>query len=191
MAMEAEGKVTRGAQKLQGALGALEIDLKDKLVLDIGSSTGGFTEVALKSGARKVVAAEKGTGQMRGDLVMDGRVELHEKTDIFDFEMLERPDVVLADVSFVSLRKVLIYAKRHLVGEGTKFLVMLKPQFEVDGAALHKGVIKSSKVRREAIKEFEVWLKDNGFVVLGKRDNELMGRFGNQERFYYLQIAGA
>jgi len=95
--------------------------------------------------------------------------------------------VILADVSFVSLREVLLYAKKYLAREGTEFLVLLKPQFEVRGGALHRGVVKNSRVRREVVGEFERWLRLNGFVVMGKRDSEVEGRFGNRERFYWLR----
>ena len=181
--------VTRAGQKLEGALKAFAVDLRGKVVLDIGSSTGGFTEMALKKGAKKVVAVEKGTQQMRFDLAMDRKVELHEKTDIFDFKMQKKPDVILIDVSFVSLRDILAHVKRKLAGADTAILAMLKPQFEMSDEVLNRGVMKNSRVRREAIKAFEVWLKSNGFVVLDKRDNEVVGRFGNQERFYYLKIS--
>jgi len=185
-----DGDVTRAEQKLMGAVGAFGIDFRGKTVLDIGSSTGGFTKLALERGAAKVVAVEKGTRQMRGELAADPRVELHEKTDIFDFVPDEEPDMILADVSFASLTKVLAYAKMNLIGHHTVCLVMLKPQFEVGGAALNKGVMKNSRERREVVKKFEIWLKSNGFVILGKRDNEVTGRFGNQERFYYLRMIG-
>lgn len=182
---------TRAAQKLVDALKEFKVDLKGKIILDIGSSTGGFTGVALEKGAKKVIAVEKGTRQMRRELAGDPRVELHEKTDIFGFTLREKPDVVLADVSFISLTKVLAYAKMELIGPHTVFLVMLKPQFEAKGSQLNKGVVKNNKVRREIIKHFEDWLKINGFVVVGKRDNEMTGRYGNVERFYYLRVQSA
>ena len=181
-------ETTRGAQKLMGALRAFKIDLRGKTVLDIGSSTGGFTEVAFLYGAAKVVAVEKGTRQMRRALAADPRVELHEKTDIFEFVPEEKPDVIVADVSFLSLTKVLAYAKMELIGRHTVLVVMLKPQFEVGDKDLVNGVIKNSRVQREVVKKFEEWLKRNGFVILGKRDNEVRGRYGNTERFYYLRI---
>ncbi len=187
--MEQDVELTRAGKKIETALGAFKIDLRNKLVLDIGSSTGGFTAAALRRGARKVVAVEKGTRQMRRELAEDPRVELYEKTDIFDFKMAEKPDVVLADVSFVSLTKVLAYAKAELIGGQTVCLVMLKPQFEAENSKLNKGILKSSKYRREIIKKFEDWLKKNEFLILGKRDNEVTGRYGNEERFYYLKLA--
>ena len=179
--------VGRAEYKLEGALRAFRVDLRGKTVLDIGSSTGGFTEMALRAGAAKVIAVEKGTNQMKAPLRFDPRIELHEKTDIFEF-VDARPDVILADVSFVSLRDVLAYAKRVFAEpRKTDFLVMLKPQFEARPDQLVNGVLKNNKMRREIIADFEMWLKKNGFVVLGKRDNELAGRFGNVERFYYLK----
>ncbi len=83
-----DDRVTRGGEKLEGAVRDLKVDFRGKDVLDIGSSTGGFTEVALRHGARRVVAVEKGTGQMRGELARDGRVELFEKTDIFSVRLI-------------------------------------------------------------------------------------------------------
>ncbi|MCQ2570915.1 MAG: TlyA family RNA methyltransferase [Candidatus Saccharibacteria bacterium] len=181
--------VGRAEYKIADAAKALKADFRGKVVLDIGSSTGGFTEFALRNGAAKVIAVEKGTGQMKAPLRFDPRIELHEKTDIFEFSLDEQVDLVLADVSFVSLRKVLDYAKRELCGAGTEFLVMLKPQFEARPFQLKNGVIKNNKMRRDIIADFELWLKTNGFVIIGKRDNEVAGRFGNVERFYSLKLA--
>ena len=180
--------VGRAEYKLEGAFRAFRVDLRGKTVLDIGSSTVGFTEMALRAGAAKVIAVEKGTNQMKAPLRFDPRIELHEKTDIFEFSGVQ-PDVILADVSFISLRDVLAYAKEAFATQKTDFLVMLKPQFEARPDQLVNGVIKNNKMRREIIADFETWLKKNGFVVLGKRDNELAGRFGNVERFYYLKVA--
>ncbi len=180
--------VGRAEYKLEGALKAFKVDLRGKTVLDIGSSTGGFTECALRAGAAKVIAVEKGTKQLKAPLRFDERVELHEKTDIFEFAC-EVPDAIVADVSFVSLRKVLTYARENLAGPATEFVVMLKPQFEAAPWQLRNGVLKNNKMRREIITDFEAWLKKAGFVMVGKRDNELAGRFGNVERFYHLRIA--
>lgn len=180
--------VGRAGYKIADAVKALGVDFREKTVLDIGSSTGGFTEFALKKGATHVIAVEKGTNQMKAPLRFDERVELYEKMDIFDFHCMP-PDIILADVSFVSLRKVLRYAAKELADEHTEYLVMLKPQFEARFGQLDDGVVKNNRIRRAIIADFEYWLKRNGFVVNGKRDNELAGRYGNVERFYYLKGA--
>ena len=178
---------SRGYYKIEGAARAFNFDFLDKVVLDIGSSTGGFTQYALDHGAKQVIAVEKGTNQMISSLRHDPRVELHEKTDIFDF--ICTPDVILADVSFISLTKILAYAKNHLANQSTRFLVMLKPQFEAHDDQLIRGVVKNESIRRGIIKHFEQWLKANNFVIINKRDNSLKGKTGNQERFYYLTLA--
>ncbi|MBO4276323.1 TlyA family rRNA (cytidine-2'-O)-methyltransferase [Candidatus Saccharibacteria bacterium] len=214
--------VSRGYLKIEGAARAFNFDFKDKVVLDIGSSTGGFTEYALAHGAKKVIAVEKGSHQMKAPLRFDPRIDLHEKTDIFDviaagqtatvtcpkghkdlaraaWELLPEghatvavwpmPDIILADVSFLSLTKILSYAKKHLAGKHTEFLVMLKPQFEARPDQLHSGVVKNETIRREIIKQFEYWLKQNGYLIIKKHDNELHGKNGNIERFYNLGLA--
>lgn len=181
--------VSRAELKLANAVEAFAFDFREKVVLDIGSSTGGFTEYALSRGAKKVIAVEKGTRQMKAPLRFDSRVELYEKMDIFRFSTNERIDVILADVSFVSLTKVLVYAKRNLANFNTDFLVMLKPQFEAKDEQLFRGIVKNEKMRREIIKKFEQWLVSNDFIVKGKRDNTLAGKNGNLERFYYLALA--
>lgn len=183
-----EGYVSRAEAKLAGAVASFAFDFRDKTVLDIGSSTGGFTEYALSRGARKVIAVEKGSRQMKAPLRFDSRIDLHEKTDIFDFSLARsaRPDVIVADVSFLSLTKVLAYAKIHLARSDTDYLVMLKPQFEARPGQLNRGIVKNAKIRRDIIKNFEFYLKSHGFVIRAKKDNELAGKNGNVERFYWL-----
>ena len=188
---------TRGRTKIKQAVGAFNFDFRGKVVLDIGSSTGGFTEYALERGAKKVIAVEKGTNQMMAPLKFSPKVDLHEKTDIFDVVSLgqdgvlvvEKPDVILADVSFVSLKKILLHARYEIAGPKTEFLVMLKPQFEAKPNQLWNGVVKNEKMRREIIKDFEQFLKQNGFLILKKHDNELTGKTGNRERFYLLRLS--
>lgn len=205
---------SRGYSKLSQAADAFNFDFRGKTVLDIGSSTGGFTKYALDHGATKVIAVEKGTNQMMSPLRYDPRIELHEKTNIFGFKLGAgdgtgrgpaehskggaagekvpagpAPSVIVADVSFVSLTKILAHAKQHLADAHTEFLVMLKPQFEAKPYQLNKGIVKNETIRREVIKNFESWLKANGFLIVNKRDNNLKGRTGNREKFYYLTLA--
>ena len=183
--------VGRAELKLAGAVRAFAYDFRGKTVLDIGSSTGGFTELALRLGAKQVVAIEKGTKQMKAPLRFDPKIDLREKTDVFAVERASLPEIntVLADVSFVSLRQVLQKA-RELVGVQADFLVMLKPQFEARSDQLNRGVIKNERMRREILRDFEAWLGKEGFRIVKKRDNELLGKVGgNRERFYWLKVA--
>ncbi|MDR3298097.1 MAG: TlyA family RNA methyltransferase [Candidatus Nomurabacteria bacterium] len=180
---------TRAENKLALALKNLPLDFRAKTVLDIGSSTGGFTDQALKHGAKKVIAVEKGTNQMKPALRANPKVELHEKTDIIGFTLTEIPDIILADISFTSLTNILGFAKMNLIGHHTVLLVLLKPQFEAKPYQLKNGIIKNHKIRREIIQNFEIWLKNHNFLTLAKRDSEVAGRFGNLERFYLLKLA--
>lgn len=189
--------VSRAENKLAGAAQAFSYDFRGKIILDIGSSTGGFTEYALLRGAKKVIAIEKGTRQMKVPLRFDSRIDLREKTDIFSVtrDSLSKNqgeikiDTILADVSFISLKQVLNYAKTQLASSQTDFLVMLKPQFEAKAFQLKNGIVKNEAIRRSIIKDFESWLKNNGFLIINKRDNTLAGKNGNLERFYFLKIA--
>ena len=191
----------RGYTKISQAAKAFGFDFRNKVILDIGSSTGGFTQFALAHGAKRVIAIEKGTNQMQIPLRYDPRIELHEKTDIFEvgsFDVatksnvrirIDAPDIVLADVSFISLTKVLEYVIKNISHPRTQFLVMLKPQFEAAPSDLHKGIVKNEKIRRRLIKNFELWLKQNNLLIIKKHDNDLAGKHGNTERFYWLTIA--
>ena len=192
--------VSRAENKLAGAAQAFSYDFRGKTVLDIGSSTGGFTEYALLRGAKKVIAIEKGTNQMKAPLRFDPRIDLREKTDIFsvtrsslssdqsepktdetkinEIKTNIKIDTILADVSFVSLKQVLLHTKKQLASLQTDFLVMLKPQFEARLFRLKNGVVKNETIRRGIIKDFEAWLKNNGFL-----------KNGNLERFYFLKLA--
>lgn len=178
----------RGYLKISGACKALGFDFRGKVVLDIGSSTGGFTQYALEHGATKVIAVEKGTNQMKAPLRHDQRIDLHEKTDFLTFKSAERIDAIVADISFMSLRPILIRAK-SLSTHKTQYLVMFKPQFEAATTQLNKGIVKNETIRRQIIKSFEQWLGRNGFIILGKCDNQVHGRKGNIEKFYYLGLA--
>lgn len=205
-AMHTSMPVSRAENKLAGAAQAFSYDFRGKTVLDIGSSTGGFTEYALLRGAKKVIAVEKGTRQMKAPLRFDPRIDLREKTDIFfvtrnslsrdqdennenESKIDTRIDTILADVSFISLKQVLLHAKKQLASPQTDFLVMLKPQFEARPFQLKNGVVKNETIRRDIIKDFEAWLKNNGFLIVNKRDNTLAGKNGNLERFYFLKLA--
>lgn len=177
--------VSRAALKLAGAAEALKLSFKNKTVLDVGSSTGGFTDYALKHGAVKVIAVDVGTDQLHPKLRSDDRVELHEKTDIRDFSLNQVPDIVVIDTSFISLRQVLP-AVAKLSGKDTQIVAMLKPQFEAGAKDTNKGVIKNDTVRRRVLHDFEAWAKQF-FIIQDKSDSQVSGAKGNLERFYLLK----
>jgi 23S rRNA (cytidine1920-2'-O)/16S rRNA (cytidine1409-2'-O)-methyltransferase len=178
--------VSRAGLKLASAADKLGLDFKDKLVLDVGSSTGGFTDYALKHGAQKVVAVDVGTDQLHPSLHGDSRIELHEKTDIRDFKTTHKPDMVLIDVSFISLRQVLP-AVANLSNNKTQIVAMVKPQFEAGAKDINTGVIKNDSIRRQILKDFEAWAGAH-FLIRNKADSQVAGAKGNQERFYLMTV---
>lgn len=208
--LEGEQYVSRAALKLASIARQFDLHFKDTVVLDVGSSTGGFTDYALQHGAKKVVAVDVGTNQMHPKLRMDPRVELHEKTDIRDLGSwsldLKKEDnkvyikdainIVVMDVSFISLRYILPAVSRLITlspkiqapGPSATIVAMCKPQFEAGKDQVNKGVIKNSAIRRQTLKDFESWLIQNGFMILDKADSQIAGTKGNVERFYKLKV---
>lgn len=183
-----EKYVSRAGLKLASVAKLLGVRFKDAVVLDVGSSTGGFTDYSLQNGARKVYAVDVGTDQLHPSLHDNEKIELHEKTDIRDFnlELADRPGIVVIDVSFISLREILPHIARNLSGPQTHIIAMVKPQFEAGRHQVNKGVIKNDSVRRDILKDFEFWAKEL-FVIQDKRDSEVAGSKGNRERFYLLK----
>lgn len=180
-----EQYVSRAALKLASVTKILGINFSDKVVLDIGSSTGGFTQYALRHGATQVIAVDVGTNQLHPRLRTDQRITLFEQTDIRDLRQLPaQPDIILADVSFISLREILPHASR-LGNDAAQYVVMVKPQFEAGESLKHKGVIKNDTIRRQILKDFEAWTQ-KFFVIRAKADSDITGAQGNRERFYLL-----
>jgi 23S rRNA (cytidine1920-2'-O)/16S rRNA (cytidine1409-2'-O)-methyltransferase len=183
---QAKQYVSRAALKLASVADTLKLDFNNKVVLDVGSSTGGFTDYVLRHGPKKVIAVDVGTNQLHPTLLNNPKIELHEQTDIRDFIPTKKPDLVLIDVSFVSLRQILTVVYK-LISPNSQVVALLKPQFEAGDGAKHKGVIKNDAMRRAIIKDFEVWVKKY-FVIVNKADSQIAGAKGNQERFYLLKL---
>lgn len=179
-----ERYVSRAGLKLSSVVDQLGVSFEDAVVLDVGSSTGGFTDYALQHGASYVYAVDVGTDQMHYSLLSDERVESHEKTDIRNFVPGKIPDVVVIDVSFISLRLILPHIA-DISGPGTSIIAMVKPQFEAERNQTNKGVIKNETVRRQILRDFEAWAK-RYLVVDKKADSDVSGAKGNRERFYKL-----
>lgn len=184
-----EQYVSRAALKLQSAAKTFGLDFGGKTVLDVGSSTGGFTQYALAQGAKRVIAVDVGTDQMHPSLRGDVRIALYEKTDIRDFTTPEHIDLVVGDVSFISLREILPHVA-SLVDTSAEIVAMVKPQFEAGQSSVkHKGVIKNDRMRRDILKDFEQWAHTR-FKLVQKADSQVPGSKGNVERFYLLKKLG-
>jgi len=183
----ADQYVSRAGLKLASVSDNLGLNFKDKVVLDVGSSTGGFTDFALKNLARKVIAVDVGSDQLHPSLRNNKKIELYEQTDIRDFNNLtDSIDIVVIDVSFISLRAILPKVF-DLSNENTLIVAMFKPQFEAGAIAKHKGVIKNDKIRRQILQDFESWLKHSNFYIVDQADSKVQGSKGNKERFYLIK----
>ncbi len=180
--------VSRGGDKLQAALDDLGLaaGLRDAVVLDVGASTGGFTDCCLKLGARHVIALDVGTNQLVWELRQDKRVTVLEGTDIraFDRAAHPKPDFVVADVSFNSLARL---ADAFVAAApGARFLLLVKPQFELRrGQIPEGGVVEDQALKDEAVEKVTA-----AFVKLGLKrqaavESKLAGRAGNREIFLY------
>lgn len=181
-----EHYVSRAGLKLASVAKELSLNFNKKIVLDVGSSTGGFTDYALQNGATKVIAVDVGTNQLHPSLRNNQAIDLFEQTDIRNlYKLRYQPDIILIDVSFISLKEVLPHIVR--LARNAQIVAMLKPQFELRANAKHKGVIKNEKLRRDAIKDFEFWLKKR-FKIIKKTDSKIAGSKGNLERFYLLRV---
>jgi ftsJ-like methyltransferase len=183
-----ETYVSRAGLKLASVAEYFHLNFQDKIVLDIGSSTGGFTDYSLRHGAKKVFAVDVGTDQLHPSLRPNPKIALYEKTDIRDFYADEAIDIIVGDVSFISLREILPHVAENLMNSDTVLIAMVKPQFEAGRHQVNKGIIKNDKVRRQILSDFEDWARKY-FVVLDKKDSEVAGSKGNLERFYKLKLA--
>ncbi len=182
--------VSRGGDKLASVAEKLGLNFEDAVVLDVGSSTGGFTDYALQNGAKKVYAVDVGTNQLAYKLRNDDRVVVIEQTDIRDIDvhLLDpTPNIAVVDVSFISLTKILDSVAKLITKDG-QIVAMAKPQFETDKptADKHKGVIKDEKLRAQILAEFESKI-DSHFEIIAKEDSEVTGAQGNRECFYLLK----
>ena len=183
-----ETYVSRAGLKLASVAEYFHLNFQDKTILDIGSSTGGFTDYSLRHGAKKVFAVDVGTDQLHPSLRPNPKIALYEKTDIRDFYADESIDIIVGDVSFISLREILPHVAENLMNTNTVLIAMVKPQFEAGRHQVNKGIIKNDKVRRQILSDFEDWARKY-FVILDKKDSEVAGSKGNLERFYKLKLS--
>ena len=177
--------VSRGGLKLEKAIEVWNLDFKDKLVLDIGASTGGFTDCALQNGAKRVYANDVGTNQLDWKLRNDERVVSLEEKHIKDLEIEDlennKVDFIVIDVSFISLTKVVGYFDRFLK-ENSQVVMLIKPQFEVGKEKIGRnGIVENEEYHNEAIKKIINFIKDLGYELLGVEDSPIKGTKGNKE----------
>jgi len=185
--------VGRGGHKLEGALKAFQLDVTGWRCLDLGASTGGFTDCLLQHGAREVVAVDVGHGQLHWKLRQDPRVRVHEGVNaraLAETAAEHFPgtfDLVVADVSFISLRLVLPPAF-DLLGCGGRVCALIKPQFEAGRADVGKGgIVRDAAVRQRVVDELRSWAKDYPMQDIGVVPSPLPGRDGNEEFLWLLE----
>jgi len=186
--------VSRSAGKLAGALDAFDVRVADRLALDVGASTGGFTQVLLERGAREVIALDVGHGQLVRQLREDPRVRVVEGANARELTAgglatssgtAEVPELVVADVSFISLGLILP-ALVATVGAGADFVLLVKPQFEVGRTGIREGVVRDRDARHDAVSGVLWTAWDLGLPTAGVLSSPVVGTNGNQEYLVWL-----
>lgn len=184
--------VGRGGDKLEGAIEHFQVILEDRVAIDVGASTGGFTDCMLQRGARLVYAIDVGTNQLDHRLRTDPRVKSYEKTNareldpsIFD----PRPTFGTIDVSFIGVRKILDSVDRVMAGVGSELMILVKPQFELGPEFVEKGgVVRDPAVQARAVRSVEEHAAELGWLSAGSSPSVLRGeKKGNQEHFLLIR----
>ena len=177
--------VSRGGLKLEKAIKIWNLDFRNKIILDIGASTGGFTDCALQNGAVRVYSVDVGTNQLDWRLKNDERVVSIEETHIKDLTTDDmennRADFIVIDVSFISLTKVIPYLEKFL-SENGQVVMLIKPQFEVGKEKIGKnGIVIDEKYHDEAIKKIILFSGESGYELVGVEESPIKGTKGNKE----------
>ena len=178
--------VSRGGLKLEKAVSLWEINLEGAVCLDVGASTGGFTDCMLQKGAKRVYAVDVGTSQLDPKLKDDSRVISLEQTDIRKAEIPEKADFISIDVSFISLKLILPYI-RSMWSEKGRCVALIKPQFEAGKKYLGKnGIIRDKKLQQSIVEDIKQFCITSGFTVIGTTESAITGGDGNREFLIYL-----
>lgn len=179
--------VGRGGEKLEKALSSFGTDVTGKIVLDVGASTGGFTDCLLKNGAAFVYAVDVGSDQLDKSLLLNPKIKNMEKTDIRNVRMTDFdsgiPSLVTMDVSFISSLKILEYIK-NLIEYDHDIIVLIKPQFE--GARTKKGIVNNKKEHLEILKKYINTAREIGYNIISLEYSPILGGEGNMEFLAYL-----
>lgn len=177
---EYEQWVSRAAIKLAHALNHWQIEVRNKICLDLGASTGGFCQVLLKNGAAKIYAVDVGHKQMHNTIAENPKIILLEKTNCKDLnrKIIPEPiDLITCDVSFISLIKALPAALRL----GNELVALIKPQFEVGKENIKDGIVKDEKLHQQSCEQVSLWLSDQNWLVCGVIESPITGTSGNKE----------
>ena len=180
--------VSRGGQKLEAALDQFAVDVRGKVLLDVGASTGGFTDCLLQRGAKRVIAVDVGYGQLHWKIRQDPRVRVMDRTNIRHLKpeaVNEQVHGAVIDVSFISLRLVVPAVSALLLQEA--FIIpLIKPQFEVEKGQVGKGgVVRDPSLHQQVIDRLSRFLQEAGWIVMGHMASPLLGPKGNKEFFVY------
>ena len=183
----ADAYASRGGEKLAAALDQLRIDPRGRSCLDVGASTGGFTDVLLRRGANRVIAVDVGYGQLAWSLRQDPRVIVMERVNIRHLDRLPvEADLGVVDVSFISLRLVLPVV-RGLLSPPGDVVALVKPQFEAGKGQVGKGgVVRDPAVHSQVLRELREFAATIGYGVLGEASSPILGAKGNREFFLHL-----
>ncbi len=173
--------VGRGGEKLAGAISFFNIDLKNKIVIDVGSSTGGFTDVCLQHSASHVYAYDVGSHQLDASLRKDARVSVYENTNFLDV-VIPKADIIVIDVSFISITAIL----QHIKDFNGIIMGLIKPQFEIGPMKMKHGVLKDLKKHKHILSHVIAYANDMGFSVVNMMPSTLKGKKGNQEYMIYI-----
>ena len=189
---EALRYASRGGLKLEGALEDFEVSSEGRICLDVGSSTGGFTDCLLQRGAARVFAVDVTAEQLDWKLRQNKRVTIVERNARYlkTEDIAERPALVTMDVSFISLAKVLP-AVVPVAASGADFLILIKPQFELQKSEIGKGgIVRDASLHQKAIERVQATATACGLAILGVRPSRLLGTEGNQEFFLHARARG-
>ncbi len=175
--------VSRGGYKLMGAIQKFKLDFNDKIVLDIGSSTGGFTDCAIQNGAKLVYAVDVGTNQLHQSLRENNKVISMENTNILSLDINNldpKPNILVMDVSFVSI-EYLLPGINNFIFDDTLFVCLIKPQFEVGNIKLKNGIVKDRTVHIKVIENVRLELNKYGLDIFKLDTSPILGGSGNKE----------
>ena len=179
--------VSRAGYKLKKALDEFKINLKDKICIDAGSSTGGFTDCMLQYGAKKIFAVDSAYNELDWKLRNDNRVEVHERTRISDLVLAEKVDFISVDLSLISIKKVLKDIISHLKPSG-EMVILIKPQYEIETNKLPQGgIITDSKTHEEILNDLQNFFESLNLEVLGITTSPIRGMYGNVEFLSYMK----